>query len=84
MEFDDVGDSFAVVHRLFVGKIQVDGDAKVAAHDDDGRHDEVEGEHGDHEREAFIFHLSPGEGAGQAKGLQAVPSPAQNGEQSPH
>lgn len=83
MELDNVGDSVAVVHRLFVGEIEVDGDSKVAGDDDDRRHDEVEGEHGDDEREALSFHLSPGERAGQAEGLWAILSPAQDREQSP-
>lgn len=60
MELDDVGDSVAVVHRLFVGEIEFDGDAKVAAEDDDSGHDQVEEEQGDNKRESLIFHLAPG------------------------
>ncbi len=53
MELDDVGDSVAVVHGLFVGEIEVDGNAKVAADDDDRWNGEIEGEHGDDEREVL-------------------------------
>lgn len=83
MEFDNVGDSVAVVHRLLVGEVELDGDAKVAAEDDDGGHDQVEEEYGDHEREGLVLHLPPGQRAGQAKGLGAVSTPAHYGEQSP-
>lgn len=83
MELYNIGDSVAVVHRLFVGVIELDGDAKVAADDDDRRHDEVERDHGDHKREALMLHLVPGKRARQAEGLRAVPPPAQYGEQSP-
>lgn len=83
MELDNVGDSVAV-HRLFVGEIEVDGDAKVAADDDYGGHCQVEEEHGHDEGEVLKFHLPPGKRAGQAEGLRAVPSPAQNGEHGPH
>lgn len=76
MELDYVGDAVAIVHRLFVGEIEVDGYAEVAAEDDDGGHDQVEGEHGDDEGETLVFHLPPGQGAGQAEGLGAVPPPA--------
>lgn len=81
MELENVG--VAVVRRLFVGEIEVDGDAKVAGDDDDRRHDKVQGKHGDDESETLVLHLSPGKRAGQAEGLRAVPPPAQNGEQSP-
>lgn len=60
MELDNIGDSVAAVHRLFVGEIELDGNAKVAAGDDDRRHDEVEGEHRDDKGESLMFHLSPG------------------------
>lgn len=84
MDLDNIEDSVVLVHRLFVGEIELDGDAKVAAGDDDRRYDQVEGEHGDDKgREALMFHLSPGKRTGQAKGLWPVPSPAQNGKQSP-
>lgn len=83
MELDDVGHSVAVLQRPFVGEVQVDGDAEVAADDDGCGEDEVEGEHGDDEREALGFHLAPGERAGQAEGLGAVPPPAQEGAQRP-
>lgn len=83
MELDNVGHSVAVVHRLFVGEVEVDGDAEVGAGDDDRRNGEVEGEQEDDEREALVLHLAPGEGAGQAEGLGTVPPPAQDGEQSP-
>lgn len=83
MHLDDIGYSVAVVQGFLVGEIKVDGDTKVAADDDDTRQGEVEGEKGDDKRETLAFHLSPGERAGQAKGFRAVPSPAQDGEQSP-
>lgn len=50
----------AVVHRLFVGEIEFDGDAKVAAEDDDSGRGQVEEEQGDNKRESLIFHLAPG------------------------
>lgn len=59
MELDNIGDSLAFVW-FSVGEIELEGNAKVAAKDDDCRHDEVEGEHGDDEREALVFHPSPG------------------------
>lgn len=83
MELDDVWDSFAVVHGLFVGEEEVDGDAEVAADDDHGRSDQVQGKHGDDEREALVLHLRPGQRAGQAEGLGAVTPPTQDGKQSP-
>lgn len=83
MELDHIWDSVAVVHRLPVGKIELDGYAKVAAEDDDGRYGQVEEEHGDDKGEAVVFHISPGQRAGQAKGLWPIATPAQYGEQSP-
>ena len=83
MELDDVGHSVAVLQRPFVGEVEVDGDAEVAADDDGCWDDEVEGEHGDDERAALGFHLAPGERAGEAEGLGAVPPPAQEGTQRP-
>lgn len=76
MELDNVWDLVAVIHHLFVCEIEFDGDAKVAADYDDNRQGEVEEENRDDEREALIFHLSPGKRAGHAKGLRAIPSPA--------
>lgn len=61
MQLDNIRDSVAVVHRFFVGEMELDGDAKVTADDDDRRYGKVEGEHGDDKREALVFHLSPGE-----------------------
>lgn len=84
MELDDDGDLIAVIHRLFVGEIEFDGNAKVAADDDDCWHDEVEGENGDDERESLIFHLTPGQRAGYAERLRAITPPPQNGEHGPH
>lgn len=83
MELHYVRDLVPVVQRLLVRDVELDGDAEVAAEDDDGRYGEVEGEHGDDEGEALVLHLPPGERAGQAEGLRAVAAPAQQGEQSP-
>lgn len=84
MQLDDVGDSVAVAHRLLVGEVELDSNAEVAADDDHGGDGQVEGEHGDDEGEALVFHLRPGQRAGQAERLGAVAAPAQHGEQSPH
>lgn len=83
MQLDDVGHVVGVVHGLLVGDVEVDGDAEVAAADDDGGRHQVEGENGQHEGEALVLHLRPGQGAGQAEGLGAVAAPAQDGEQGP-
>lgn len=82
MHLDNIGYSVAFAGFL-VGDIKVDGNTKVAAEDDDTRQGEVERENGNDERKTLAFHFSPGERAGQAKGFRAVPSPAQDGEQSP-
>lgn len=83
LQLDDVGHVVDVVHGLLVGEEKVDGDAKVAAADDErGRH-QVEGEHGQDEGEALVLHLGPGQRAGQAERLGAVTSPAQDGEEGP-
>lgn len=66
-----------------MGKEEVYGDAKVAADDDNCRHGEVEGEHGDDERESLIFHFPPGQRAGYAEGLRAITSPSQDREHGP-
>ena len=76
MQLDNILDLVGGV-GLSVDDVELDGDAKVAKKDDDGRQDEVGGEHGDDEREAVGFHLSPGKGAGHSEGLRAVPTPAQ-------
>lgn len=39
MDLDNIEDSVVLVHRLFVGEIELDGDAKVAAGDDDRGYD---------------------------------------------
>lgn len=83
MELDNDRDVVAVIHGLFVGKVEVYSDAKVAADDDNCRHGEVEAEHGDDERESLIFHLPPGQRAGYAERLRAITSPSQNGEHGP-
>lgn len=83
MELDDNGDLVGV-KGLFIGEIEFDGDAKVAADDDDRRNGEVEGENGDDERESLVFHLAPGQRAGYAERLWAITSPAQNGEHGPY
>lgn len=82
MEFDDVGDVVAV-GRLLVGEVQLHGDAEVTADDDHAGQHQVEGEEGDDERGALVFHLPPGQRAGQPEGLRAVPAPAQNRKQRP-
>lgn len=83
MELDDDRDLVGVT-SLFIGGIEFNGDAKVAADDDDRRHGKVEGENGDDERESLVFHVAPGQRAGYAKRLRAITSPAQNGEYGPH
>lgn len=83
MELYNDGDAVADIHRLSVGKVEVNSDAKVAADDDNCRHGEVEGEHGDDEREPLIFHLSPGQRAGYAERLRAITSPSQNRKRGP-
>ena len=82
MHLDDVWDIFAVVEGL-VGNVQLQGNAKVATKDDEGGPQQVEGEDGDDEGEALFLHLSPGQGAGKAKGLWTVPAPAQEREAGP-
>lgn len=83
MELDNDGDAVGVIHHLFVGKVEVYSDAKVAAEDDNCRHSKVEGEHGDDEGESLIFHLPPGQRAGYAERFRAVTPPSQNREHGP-
>lgn len=83
VEFDDIGDVVAV-RRLFVGEVKLHGDAKVATDDDHAGQDQVEGKEGNDERGAFLFHLPPGQRAGQPEGLRAVPPPAQDRKQGPY
>lgn len=83
MELDNDGDAVADIHRLFVGKVEVYSEAKVAADDDNCRQGKVEGENGDDERESLIFHLAPGQRARYAERLGAITSPSQNGEHGP-
>ena len=79
MHLDNIGYLVAVL----VDVEELQDDAGVAEDDDRGGHDQVEGEHGDDKGEAFVLHLSPGQRAGQAKGLGPVSAPAQYGAQGP-
>lgn len=83
MELDHSGDAVADVYHLGVGKVEVYGETKVAGDDDNCRQGKVEGEHGDDERESLIFHLPPGQRAGNAERLWAIAPPAQNREHGP-
>ena len=76
LHLHSIGDKVAVVRRL-VGDIEPKGNTKVAGDNDDGWNGQVHGKHADDEGRAVLLHLAPGQCAGQAEWLRAIPAPAQ-------
>ena len=66
-----------------VGAVELETDAEVAGDYDERGEGQVEAHYGDDEGEAIDLHPPPGQGAGQAEGFGAVPSPTDDGEQGP-